>query len=151
MQNLRADSPRGRSGVRPSFASGALDTFIAAEKDFFHVGPLEEVEEHLQRLMALMTELATKARTRRQSVHAEKCFVCGGPWKFKMPDGGRIPHGNKLWHEDDGTTIQLYSCDAACHSKLEYMVEKRTIEVRKKRDTESIAAQREMAAKRARR
>jgi hypothetical protein len=149
VQNLRGDSHGNDQAVRPGGAAGSLDAFSRAEEDFFHVAPLAEVEDHLQRLQALMTKLALKARTRRQSEMAEKCAICGNPWKHRLPDGGRVPVGIQFWHMEDGTTINLYACDGACFSKLQYQVEKRTYQIRKDRDDLREAEHQEkLAAKR---
>lgn len=134
VQNLRGNPNGNDPTIRPGSAERALDTFSSAEEEFFHVAPLAEVEIHLQRLQALMTRLAVKARQRRQTEMAEKCAICGHPWKHRLPDGGRVPVGIQLWHLEDGTTLNLYACDAACFSKLQFQVEKRTFQIRKERD-----------------
>lgn len=134
VQNLRGNSHGNDQAVRRGGEEGALDAFSVAEKNFFHLAPLAEVEEHLQRLQALMTELALKARQRRKAELAERCAICGNPWKHRLPDGGRVPMGMQLWHMEDNTTVNVYACDAACFSKLQYEVEKRTFKLRKDRD-----------------
>ena len=123
--------------VRPSSGDGSVEAFGSAEKELFRVAPLAVVEEHMHQLQVLYTALAIKARERRQSELAERCAICGNIWKLRLPDGSKVPHGLCLWHMPDKTTMNLYACDAACYSKLQFEVEKRTFQLRKARDDES--------------
>lgn len=139
VQNLRGNSHGDDQTLRRSRAEGAFDTFSESEEDFFHLAPLGEVEEHLKRLLELTRKLSLLARKRRQAEQAEKCAICGNPWKHRLPDGGKVPVGLQLWHMPDGTTMNLYACDAACFSRLQYEVEKRTFQLRKDRDEQKAA------------
>lgn len=128
------DEPRVRSGsqVQP------IDALAAAEKSFFNLAPVSEVEARYARLQQLLTELAVIARNRRSAREAERCAVCGGPWKHKLPDGGRVPAGTEFYERDDHTVIPLYACDAACWSKLQWEVNKRTYKLRIERGEQQI-------------
>ena len=149
LQKLRSSENGDDSTVRSGSESGPVESFAAAEKELFRVAPLAVVEDHLHALQAMMTTLALKARERRQSELAERCAICGNLWKIRLPDGSKVPHGLMLWHMPDKTTMNLYACDAACYSKLEYEVSKRTFQLRKARDDEQ-AKEREDYIKRMR-
>lgn len=136
LQKLRSSENGDHSAVRSGSSDGSVAAFSKSEKELFRVAPLELIEEHLQQLQVMMTALAIKARERRQTELAERCAICGNIWKLRLPDGSKVPHGLCLWHMPDRSTMNLYACDAACYSKLQYEVEKRTFQLRKARDDE---------------
>lgn len=136
LQKLRSSEDGNDEAVRQGSSDGTVESFAAAEKELFRVAPLAVVEDHLHALQTMMTTLALKARERRQSELAERCAICGNLWKLRLPDGSKVPHGLCLWHMPDKTTMNLYACDAACYSKLQYEVEKRTFQLRRARDDE---------------
>jgi hypothetical protein len=150
LQKLRSSEDPNNGSVRSSGEPGPVEAFGRAEKELFRVAPLSVVEEHLQRLQVLMTELFRKGRERRQSELAERCAICGHVWKIRLPDGSKVPHGLYLYHMEDRTTYNLYACDAACYSKLQFECEKRTFQLRKSRDDET-AKEREEYIKKLRR
>jgi hypothetical protein len=137
LQKLRRSENGHDAAVRSSSEPGPVESFGRAEEELFRVAPLEVVEDHLHKLQTLMTKLALKGRERRQSELAERCAICGNLWKLRLPDGSKVPHGLCLWHMPDKTTMNLYACDAACYSKLQYEVEKRTFQLRVARDDEA--------------
>lgn len=149
LHELQGNASSHDSVVRPSSDEGPVEAFGRAEKELFRLAPLSVVEEHLHKLQVLMTALAVKGRERRAAEMAEHCAICGNLWKIRLPDGSKVPHGLKLWHMPDRTTMNLYACDAACYSKLEYEVEKRTFQLRKSRD-EVAAKERDEYVKRLR-
>ena len=147
VQNLRGN-PHGNDGaVRPGGEPGSLEAFSVAEKELFRVAPIEEVERHLLRIQALFTELGVIARTRRQTELGERCAICNNVWKLKLPDGGKVPYASQLLHAEDKSTVTVYACDAACYSKLQFAVEKRTFSLRKQQDDEREEAHRYSAKK----
>lgn len=150
LQKLRSSENGNDKAVRSGSSEGSIESFAASEKEIFRVAPLDVIEEHLHVLQVLMTELAVKARQRRQTELAERCAICGNLWKLRLPDGSKVPHGLCLWHMPDKTTMNLYACDAACYSKLQYEVEKRTFQLRKSHE-DNIAKEREEYIKKLRR
>lgn len=149
LSKLRSGENGDDPAVRSSSSTGPVEAFSESEKELFRIAPLSVVEDHLHALQAMMTALAIKARERRQSELAEHCAICGNPWKLRLPDGSRVPHGLCLWHQPNNTTMNVYACDAACYSKLQYEVEKRTFQLRKARD-EDAANERQEYVKRLR-
>lgn len=141
MQDVQDSQNHQQSGVRSGGSTESLAAFIAREKELFRVAPVHEIEDRLNRLQLMMVDLATMARIRRQSFLAETCAVCQGPWKLRLPGGGPVPVGHLLWHEEDGTTHNVYACDQACFSQLQYQVEKRTFKLRLDRDNEALRQQ----------
>ena len=141
VQDVQSEQVHRESGVRPGGSTESLGAFIAREKELFRVAPVHEIEDRLNKLQVMMVDLATMARIRKQSYLAETCAVCHGPWKLHLPGGGPVPVGNLLWHEEDGTTHNVYACDQACLSRLQYEVEKRTFKLRLDRDNARIAEQ----------
>lgn len=144
-KHQNGDEPR----VRPSSQVQPIDALAAAEKSFFDLAPVSEIEARFARLQQLVSELAVVTRKRRAAREAERCAICGGPWKHKLPDGGRVPAGTEFWEREDHSVMPLYACDAACWSKLQWEVNKRTYKLRIERGEQEIRDHEAVVAARA--
>jgi hypothetical protein len=134
------EQPDGdESGIRPRSDAQPVAALAAREKEFFNLAPVHEVETRYVALQNLLHDLAVIARQRRAAKEAERCAICGGPWKKKLPDGGRVPMGTEFWEDPKThTTIALYACDAACYSRLQWETKKNSFQLLKDRDEQRM-------------